>query len=354
MSATVGFLILFCVLFIGVAFGINLASVSECLDEEVTRSNFQKKTKQPFHLHFGDAVVELFNVLSKHDIKRIKSLAHCVAKDDPEFLEDFTTSQLFGPDKNLGVGNITHLTGIVPLLLPDIINKVSLAFSGVYKELEWGSYYAGEELGVRSCRIVSNRGEGKTISRAAIQKLWQKQEEDKKNFVLNPRDPNYKDDAYDEDADENIKKFLKKDMESKFILIASLTDRAKYAGGTVVVDRKDEETVEHADVYDQDADELDEDDEVFVPTPRKHFKYNALTSKYGRYQPEKGNVLVVRSDHVHGIQMLKKGYRELLVCELWRYQDAPVPSSRTSIKHRLSVAEAKPFTKKTSTELRRN
>jgi hypothetical protein len=50
--------------------GLSVGSVQACVDQRIAENNWKRKTDPQFHLFYGDAVVEIFNVLSKHDIKR--------------------------------------------------------------------------------------------------------------------------------------------------------------------------------------------------------------------------------------------------------------------------------------------
>jgi hypothetical protein len=50
---------------------LQLGNVQRCLEAEIAKTNWKKKTDAQFHLHYGDGVVEIFNVLSKYDIKRL-------------------------------------------------------------------------------------------------------------------------------------------------------------------------------------------------------------------------------------------------------------------------------------------
>jgi hypothetical protein len=198
-------------------------------------------------------------------------------------------------------------------------------------------------------------------------------------------------DKFDEEEDSRVVKFLKRDTVSKFSVIVMLTPRPRYAGrccrfsavcllptdirlfvmllvncvgGPVVAELSIKPDEQEVAAYDEDAEDraYDEENEIDEPgsaaahekdakepkEPKEPKKYNALTTKYGRYQPELGTVFFIRSDHMHTVLPVKRGYRTYLAIELWGYQSSPVPSSGASgsVMARPGIMDAKPFPKK--------
>jgi hypothetical protein len=55
---------------------------------------------------------------------------------------------------------------------------------------------------------------------------------------------------------------------------------------------------------------------------KSHPHYSAFHTRISRYTPDRGNLLIIRSDYEHGIQPILNGRRNALVMEFWAYQDA--------------------------------
>lgn len=60
----------------------------------------------------------------------------------------------------------------------------------------------------------------------------------------------------------------------------------------------------------------------------KHPHYNAFHTRISRYTPDRGNLLIIRSDYEHGIQPILNGRRNALIIEYWAYEDARVEERR--------------------------
>lgn len=298
------------------------------------------------------------------------------------FSLDVTISDRFNEHKHLGSGNLTALTGLLPALLPDVCAKIVNAITSIHPELEWGTYFTGEELGIRSARLVSYDSKVPMPTRQDI--LDMRERLNPKGAMVLGADHSEHDPTAHEDADEHVVKFIKREPVSKFSVILVLTPRPRYAGGAVVAQKKavleEEEKEDVVDMYDEDEEdraynepnEIDDPKNIkqkarsyaeqtgnVIPEERKSKeqkekeakqaeedarpKFNALTTKYGRYVPESGTALFIRSDHPHTVMPLKKGYRDYLAVELWSYQHAPVPSGSANPFARTSITEAKPF-----------
>jgi hypothetical protein len=69
---------------------LSVDRIETCLLDLIEKSKpiLAKKDPALFHLHFGDPAIEIFNVINKSDIKRIKYLAKCVELEDSSLLED--------------------------------------------------------------------------------------------------------------------------------------------------------------------------------------------------------------------------------------------------------------------------
>jgi len=60
--------------------------------------------------------------------------------------------------------------------------------------------------------------------------------------------------------------------------------------------------------------------------------YDPFHTRISRYTPDRGNLLVVRSDYEHGIEPLQQGRRLALVLEYWAYEDAAAEELRPQAK----------------------
>lgn len=60
----------------------------ECVAEAMLGKKFRQVADSLFHLYYGDAAVEVFNVLSGHQMKAVEFLAQCVQQEQPDLVED--------------------------------------------------------------------------------------------------------------------------------------------------------------------------------------------------------------------------------------------------------------------------
>ena len=74
-------------------------------------------------------------------------------------------------------------------------------------------------------------------------------------------------------------------------------------------------------------------------------QYDPLISKIARHTPDKGNILVVRSEYEHGTHIIRRGKRVVLSIEFWPFADAEIGQLRPH------VDEAKPFVPMNEEEL---
>ena len=68
---------------------LSVDRIESCLLKETQNNNVSNVPEPPmFHLHFGDPAVEVFNSINPTDIRRIKSLRHCVQLEDLSLFTD--------------------------------------------------------------------------------------------------------------------------------------------------------------------------------------------------------------------------------------------------------------------------
>jgi len=110
-----------------------LRSVRQCVDDGMKGRRFKKKTaSSPLHLDFGDPALEIFNIVSAHDAMTIRTLERCVRSIVPEMYED----RLSLPSRNYthGGSNVTFVTGVLQVLLSDVLSKIVASTAGPMKE----------------------------------------------------------------------------------------------------------------------------------------------------------------------------------------------------------------------------
>jgi hypothetical protein len=61
-----------------------------------------------------------------------------------------------------------------------------------------------------------------------------------------------------------------------------------------------------------------------IPVVVKKPRFSALTTEIARLTPEKGGMLLIQSNREHGIQSVTRGRMDVLVLELWPFEDADV------------------------------
>jgi hypothetical protein len=331
-----------------------------------------KKTNSSLHLDFGDPALEIFNIISAHDTMMIKSLEYCVRSIAPEMFHD----RLGLPARNLthGGSNVTYLTGVFQHVLPDILEKiVASTIHPMNDESKhfWTAHI--RSLGVRTVYVESFANVKPKMTKEERRAIrYAKYLEDKQRTVTlgGGETPAFVEDEdeeeeeeeeyeYDEQADENVRPFMKDSSISLYKAFVLLSDRSHFSGGEMYLAREKEDppssssrTASNSDGED-DADVYDEEDEDVgeIHDEREHLKgivhkkkkrsniprYNARTAKVARYTPEKGSVLLFRADYKHGMGTLHRGKRWCLVMEFWPYADAEMG------KKRPTVSEARPL-----------
>jgi hypothetical protein len=171
---------------------------------------------------------------------------------------------------------------------------------------------------------------------------------------------------YDPEADENVVTYMSSDKHTIYTVFIMLSSRNNYSGGEILVrkhlshsDHEDEENMDndeygHEFVPDEEwevneNDEFSDNDDEMKEELRKleedikndpssnEPQYDPLSSKISRHTPDKGNILVVRSEYEHGTHVIRRGRRVVLAIEFWPYADAEIGQTRPH------VDVAKPF-----------
>jgi hypothetical protein len=125
-----------------------------------------------------------------------------------------------------------------------------------------------------------------------------------------------------------------------------LSDRSKYHGGNILVRKDSNQGHEHDGYDDEDEDEgeghtgtdahttpsRDLSQPADATAATKKPRFSALSTKIGRFTPDKGGLMLLQSDSEHGIHKLTRGKVEMLVIELWPFQDAAIGTRRATIE----------------------
>lgn len=340
-----------------------------------------RKTEKALHLDFGDPAIEMFNVLSSHDVKQVEALDFCVRSHAPEMFVDRQGLPL--RNYTHGGSNITFLTGVFQKVLPEVLDKiVSSAHEPMLESKQdtggfWFSPLRG--LGVRSVQFLSFVNIKAKLTKEQRREIRYRKflaEKDELVWIGKPRpdlefvededEEEEEEEWFDEHADENLAPYISNeqaDTDSLYLATVLLSDRYHFSGGEMYIKREREEpAVEdekkekgkvNGDGSGEDGDDGYEDDnedvgEVVAETlvgiaERKKVKsfpvYNARTSKVGRYTPEKGSVLLMRGDYPRGMGALHRGKRLCLVIEFWPYADSHAGSTRPTAKEALPLPQ---------------
>lgn len=355
----------------------SIERIRECVkDEEVLGRKMKNVEGTIFSLHYGDPAVEVFSILNSKDMRRLVYLNKCVKLEDSSLFEDRTHLK----DAHIlhAGSNITHLTGIFNQIFPEMREKVFNGMKEGVKSAKWGDVSQVDYLGIRSVKFLSFQAEIPVKSREELNNERIARIEESKYFIITPGPMrNYS--KYDPDADENVLQFMTKNDENVYDATIIISDRMKFTGASILVKKSDplpwspgsvmieeEEEEEDDDEYGDESFDIDESvDErkakaesakalhkklLLEEAVNNNFTtiepiFNAVTTKIGRYTPDRSNMLLLKSDHLHGIQPVLRGKREVLYLEFWNYADAEPGEINLSIKH------AKPHPKTFEKEL---
>ena len=329
------------------ALDVPVKSLQECVGER--ESNYQRKLKRKlddvFVLDYGDPAIEVFNILSNYDLKRIEFLASCIQNTVPKLFEDKTN--VHGAHLVHAGSNVTYMTGILQVVYPDIMEKViNRVDKGLLDESEWKPYLG--ELGVRTIQFLEYTHERAMPNQTEIDLLNLDRWEKSKIITLGGGPDPIPEDELPDDllADEFVVDYIDDDQDSTYTLHTLVNDRNQFFGGTILVKKYDKKTqddnsidTEDEDMYDDEYElQLDKDPNGFlwrmtnVTKPKPRPKFNALTTKVARYTPERGSFVVIRAGNPHGAHTVTRGRRLGLMIELWPYADAPIGSTRLKIE----------------------
>jgi hypothetical protein len=349
----------------------SIERIRECVkDEEVLGRKIKNVEGTIFNLHYGDPAVEVFNIVSSKDMRKLVYLNKCVKLEDSSLFEDRTHLK----DAFLlhAGSNITHLTGIFNQIFPEMRDKVINGIKEGIKGAKWGDVNQADYMGIRSVKYLSFQAETPMKSREELNEERIARLEEAKYFKIQPAKlRNYS--QYDPDADENVLKFMTKSDENIYDATIIISDRAKFSGASLLIKKsvalpwrpgsvmiEDEEEDEYEDDYGDESFDIDETedarksmidsakalrDKLMLEEAKENNHttiepiFNAVTTKIGRYTPDRSNMLLVKSDHLHGMQPVLRGKREVLYFEFWSYADAEPGEIN------LSVKDAKPHPK---------
>ena len=355
-----------------------LKEIKDCVELAMQGRRFMKKTEKALHLDFGDPTIEMFNVLSTHDIKQIEALEFCVRHHAPEMFVDRQGL----PHRNYthGGSNITFLTGAFQQVLPDILEKIVACAQEPMLEARDASFWFSpiRGLGVRSVQFLSFVNIKPKLTKEKRREIRYAKFLEAKNDVVwigKPQpdiqfveDEDIEDEAeewFDEHADENLVPYMsheQNDQDSLYLTTVLLSDRYHFSGGEMYIKRdkvgKEEALAAAAAAAAASGDDSEENDgyedenedvgEVIPETlvgilERKKKRlfpvYNARTSTIGRYTPEKGSVLLMRGDYPRGMGALHRGKRLCLVVEFWPYADSVIGATRPTAKEALPLPQ---------------
>ena len=356
LSALLLFLIISCI-------SSSYDEVKNCLGEYINFKPNEVATDDPFYLHFGDKTVEIVDILSSKDIKRIRRLASCIQLSNSSYV-DFQIPH-DNKNKHLGYGNITHLNGYFHSLLQPLYDKIIKISDDVITQVEWVSPKKIVDLGIRCVRLVSYTASEPMKTKEEIRQIIEKRKRERPGFVVSPHAPipelpNFEDEninslidtdlnshEIDIDSDLFISKFIQPAEDSLYTLFLMLSTREEYYGGNLLVQKsyEDDPVLSNNDHLDT-IDEEDEEEQIRLEKEfsdyknqklftRKH-KFDPLTSSITRHTPDKGNAILLHSHQPHGIQPITQGSIQYLVFELWPYDHAEIGTL-----HRLTLDEAK-------------
>lgn len=355
-------------IFIFILLGCNVFSsvfkykeYKDCVDIKAKDKRFRKVVNEMFAFHYGDQSIEVFNVLSQSDLKTIEYLRQCVETLDIELFwnRNSQSDRLM----QLGGSNVTYLTEIVQTLYPDLQQKIYNAVQLGLKEAEW-SQLSVSDLGIRSIEYLTCLGKEAHPSRKQIIKEIERKRESLRGWISFGGGGEVKKQEFDPDADENVISYMDMTPDTLLDVYLFMSDVDTYAGGEMLIMKKNN-SVNNAESIDNSGteydDEEEDEEEIIVEsttavsraspegvgdTPPPLPRYSSLTSRIDRYSAERGGLIIVPGNVLHGMKPVTKGVLHVLRIQLWAYADAT--SAGASVA---SIADARPLLKITREEL---
>ena len=239
-------------------------------------------------------------------------------------------------------GHITHLSGIFQRLLPAILLKLKAAATHGIRGAEWDTP-STNDLGIRSIKYSSMVSDLKMKSKEQLA-----DERRRRQHIITIGDKPRKiyDGIVDTHADEHVVQYMQCQLNSTYTMIVNLSPRTEFFGGIILVDKGeiDERSTPDGDNSSDDDSNANFENIGTLPEIQKqsdHPEFNALKTKFQRYTPEQGGVLLIRSESSHGIHKVTKGKMNILILEFWPYADALVGSFFQSVeeKGQLQITE---------------
>lgn len=338
----------------------------------------KSKSKESFEMHFGDPAVEIWNVFTGHDIHRMYLVEECVRKHVNNSFINMNQTHIDDHYRQHGGSNVTFLTGYFQALVPDLMKKTyEAANRGIHvAEFPHRIY----DHGIRSIEFLSYKAKSRMKTMEEIEEEYKKRELKKAGLVVTPYQQKKieieeKKKQYDPEADENVVTYMSSDKHTIYTVFVMLSSRNNFSGGEILVrkhlsnsdneeeDNNDNDEYGHEFISDEDWEEnendefdSDTDDEMKEELQKleesikndpssNEPQYDPLISKISRHTPDKGNILVVRSEYEHGTHVITRGRRVVLSVEFWSHADAEIGQFRPHID------QAKPFTPLNDEEL---
>lgn len=137
---------------------------------------------------YEESALEVFNVLSLHDVNTLQWLTTCTISEDSSFRETITNFDKSRSDWHLGSGNITHLNGILQSIAPSIIDKIFAAFTSTVKEVDW--HVGNRKLGIRSARVISFISKNSMATKEELKEALKNREQNGNRLSLKLSDDN--------------------------------------------------------------------------------------------------------------------------------------------------------------------
>lgn len=253
-------------------------------------------------------------------------------------------------DLQFAGGNLTILTGILPTIFPNMIDQIETGLTTAITEADWEIDI--ETLTISSIQLLNSTSYIRKMTLKEMENALKQRRlkaSQKKAFVIYPpkldiddetmEDELLDDNVFDENADINVEKYLSYSTESLMKCYIYLSDRYKYTGGTVLLEKHDNYFSEGSD----DNSMYEEDDSGYesVSSKTSQNKYSALTSTISRYTPgktvrvfplcvrdlviiffdliEKGEMLVTLSPFKQGFLPVQEGSMVVLIIEYSQY-----------------------------------
>jgi len=345
----------------------NLDLVHNCFKNGLQPQK-KSKTKESFEMHFGDPAVEVWNVFSGHDIHRMYLVEECVRKHVKNSFVDMNQTSIDDHYRQHGGSNVTYLTGYFQALVPDLVKKTYEAANRGIQIAEFP--HRIYDYGIRNIEFLNYKAKLRMKTMDEIEDEYKKKEIKKAGLVVTPyqqRKIEIEDrkKQYDPEADENVVTYMSSDKHTVYTVFIMLSSRNNFSGGEILVRKHlshnshEEEDINDNDEYGHEFipdEEWENENDEFVDTDDEmkeelqkleesvkndpsanEPQYDPLLSKISRHTPDKGNILVVRSEYEHGTHVIRRGRRVVLSIEFWPYADAEIGQFRPH------VDEAKPF-----------